>query len=196
MRELVFKQRDRKRTETKILLAVKEVIEQHGLEKLGVNLVADTSGFNKALIYRYFGDINGLVDEYIRFFVETASCFQEIETEPGPLNETVKVGLLRMLADLRTDRHLCLLIKWEALYGKSALRTAYSQKFEEVIQKSENLPADMDIRALIALLCSGIYYLAFTGDSGGGFPGLDLSSEEDWVRVENVIKISLDKLLG
>lgn len=196
MRQLVFKQRDRRRTETKILLAVKEVIEQHGLEKIGVNLVADTSGFNKALIYRYFGDMDGLVEEYIRFFIETASYFKETESEPDSLHETLKVSLLRMLADLRTDRHLCLLIKWEALYGKSALRTAYSQKFEQIIKKSENLPADIDIRALVALLCSGIYYLAFTAGSPGIILDLDLSGEEDWERVANVIKMSLDKLLG
>ena len=48
---------------------------------------------------------------------------------------------------------------------------------------------------MIALLCSGIYYLAVIGESNGMIMNLDLSCDEHWKRIENLISLSIDTVL-
>ncbi len=53
--------RSRPNTETKFKDAVLELVAESGCEALGVNAVAHKAGADKVLIYRYFGDLNGLL---------------------------------------------------------------------------------------------------------------------------------------
>ena len=56
--------RDRKATEETILAAFEAVLLREGVSGLGVNAVAQEAGVNKVLIYRYFGDFDGLARQW------------------------------------------------------------------------------------------------------------------------------------
>ena len=58
-------EKDRETTEKRLLTAVGEIIEESGLESLGVNAVAQRAGVSKMLIYRYFGSLEDLIAQYI-----------------------------------------------------------------------------------------------------------------------------------
>ncbi len=82
------KKRDRERTKGKILKAVGEVIEKYGTEKVGVNLIAREAGVNKVLIYRYFGGVDGLMEQYVKTGQYTSTTSLEyIENLPVPAPE-------------------------------------------------------------------------------------------------------------
>ena len=55
--------RSRAKTERKFQTAVLELIAQQGCDAVGINSVAHRAGADKALIYRYFGDLNGLLQQ-------------------------------------------------------------------------------------------------------------------------------------
>ena len=46
-------EKDRETTEKRLLTAVGEIVEESGLESLGINAVAQRAGVSKMLIYRY-----------------------------------------------------------------------------------------------------------------------------------------------
>lgn len=52
--------RSRPRTEEKFQNAVVDLIAEGGCGAIGINAVAQRAGADKVLIYRYFGDLNGL----------------------------------------------------------------------------------------------------------------------------------------
>ena len=55
----------RETTEKRLLTAVGEIVEESGLESLGINAVAQRAGVSKMLIYRYFGSLEDLIAQYI-----------------------------------------------------------------------------------------------------------------------------------
>lgn len=68
--------RDRKATEASIVNAFERVLVRDGIQGLGVNAVAQEAGVNKVLIYRYFGDFQGLARHWA-----TKSSFWPTELE-------------------------------------------------------------------------------------------------------------------
>src|SRR5690606_20553991 len=57
--------RNKARTKSKLINAVGEVIRTQGYTKLGVNNIADRAGVSKKLIYRYFGNVENLIEIYV-----------------------------------------------------------------------------------------------------------------------------------
>ncbi|CAA6677849.1 MULTISPECIES: TetR/AcrR family transcriptional regulator [unclassified Lentimonas] len=55
------RKRSRSNTEEKFLNAVLELVAADGCSALGINAVAHQAGADKVLIYRYFGNLNGLL---------------------------------------------------------------------------------------------------------------------------------------
>jgi len=53
--------RSRPKTEEKFQNAVLQLLVKEGCGALGINAVAQQAGADKVLIYRYFGDLNGLL---------------------------------------------------------------------------------------------------------------------------------------
>ena len=94
-----------------MLTAVGEIIEESGLESLGVN--ASTKGrVSKMLIYRYFGSLEDLIAQYIM----QRDYWVNIPTEiPGKneLNAFVKDMFREQIRQLREDKMLIRLYRWE-----------------------------------------------------------------------------------
>lgn len=55
------RKRSRNNTEQRFQEAVLELVAESGCAQLGVNIVAQRAGSDKVLIYRYFGDLEGLL---------------------------------------------------------------------------------------------------------------------------------------
>ncbi len=56
--------KSRQNTERKILKAVEEILLNKGFSTIGVNAIARAAGCDKVLIYRYFGNLEGLLKEF------------------------------------------------------------------------------------------------------------------------------------
>lgn len=65
------KPRNREQTKQLLIRAVIDLVSLSGFKDFGINSVAKKAGYDKVLIYRYFGDLDGLlraVSESVEFF--------------------------------------------------------------------------------------------------------------------------------
>lgn len=186
------KKRDRERTKGKILKAVGEVIEQHGTEKVGVNLIARTAGVNKVLIYRYFESVDGLMEQYVKSGEYTSAMGDEYvdnlnNVAPDERAKVLTDLMHTFLADLRERKATRDLLRWEIGTGKSMLSDARNQIATRIVEKVGDLPNFKDTSALLAFLSAGIYYMTISTDYREKMIDVDLHSDEGWKRIEHVI---------
>ncbi|TDB68912.1 TetR/AcrR family transcriptional regulator [Arundinibacter roseus] len=186
------KKRDRERTKGKILKAVGEVIEQYGTEKVGVNLIARQAGVNKVLIYRYFGGVDGLMEQFVKTGqYTTTSSLEFIENLPTPAPEDrgkVWTDIMKTnLKDLRERKATRDLIRWEIGAGKPVLSDARNDVGNKMSEKIGQIPGYPDTEALIAILIGGIYHLTVSADYRDKIMAIDLQSEEGWSRIEKTL---------
>lgn len=186
------KKRDRERTKGKILKAVGEVIEQHGTEKVGVNLIARTAGVNKVLIYRYFESVDGLMEQYVKSGEYTSTMGDEYidnlnNVAPDERAKVLTDLMHTFLADLRERKATRDLLRWEIGTGKSMLSDARNQIATRIVEKVGDLPNFKDTSALLAFLSAGIYYMTISTDYREKMIDVDLHSDEGWKRIEHVI---------
>jgi len=81
--------RDKNKTKEKILQAAVNLLTRSGFHGFGINSIAKETGHDKVLIYRYFGDLNGLltaVAEESEFFPDLPA-FRE-SWKPKDANKT------------------------------------------------------------------------------------------------------------
>jgi AcrR family transcriptional regulator len=188
-----IKKRDRERTKSKILKAVGEVIEQHGTEKVGVNLIARTAGVNKVLIYRYFNSVDGLMEQYVTSGEYTSTTGDEYlenigVVAPEDRAKTMTSLMLTFLSDLRERKATRDLLRWEIGTGKSMLSDARNEVAMRLLHKIGELPNCPDTAALMTFITAGIYYMTISTDYRDKMITIDLQSDEGWKRIENVIE--------
>ncbi|HEV7351299.1 TetR/AcrR family transcriptional regulator [Telluribacter sp.] len=194
--QLKVKKRDRERTKGKILKAVGEVIEQYGTDKVGVNLIARTAGVNKVLIYRYFGGVDGLMEQYVKTgqYVSTSSI-DYIDSVPTPAPEdrgkVWATTFTTMMRDLRARKATRDLLRWEIGAGKSALTEARDEISARWMAKIGAIPGAQDTNALIAIVLGAVYYTVLAADYRGKLMDIDLQSEEGWERIEKALEAIL-----
>lgn len=188
-----IKKRDRERTKSKILKAVGEVIEQHGTEKVGVNLIARTAGVNKVLIYRYFNSVDGLMEQYVTSGEYTSTTgndyFENLGVfAPEDRPKAMISMMLTFLSDLRERKATRDLLRWEIGTGKSMLSDARNEVAMRLLNKIGDLPNYPDTGALMTFITAGIYYMTISKDYREKMINVDLQSDEGWKRIEHVIE--------
>jgi AcrR family transcriptional regulator len=195
------KKRDRERTKNRILKAVGEVIEQHGTEKVGVNLIARTAGVNKVLIYRYFDSVDGLMEQYVRSGEYTSTTSTDYidaipvlapEERGKALNELMQT----FMHDLRERKATRDLLRWEIGTGKSMLSEARNQVANKILHKIGDLPNYSDTSALVSFLSAGIYFITISSDYRDKMIDVDLHSDEGWHRFEKIIERIITDIHG
>jgi AcrR family transcriptional regulator len=195
------KKRDRERTKSKILKAVGEVIEQHGTEKVGVNLIARTAGVNKVLIYRYFESVDGLMEQYVKSGEYTSTLSTDyIDNIPQLSPEERSRALMGLMHtftnDLRERKATRDLLRWEIGTGKSMLSDARNQIANRILTKIGDLPYYQDTSALIAFISAGIYFMTISSDYREKMLDVDLQSDDGWKRIEKVIENIITDVRG
>ena len=89
-----------------ILNAGEEVFAEHGFDGARIDTIAKVSGYNKSLIFQYFGDKLGLYAAVIRRADEQTRSIQ---------NEALP-SLMQGAVDLKTDQLITLLSKYVGWY--------------------------------------------------------------------------------
>jgi AcrR family transcriptional regulator len=134
-------------TPDRILEAAIEEFVEHGLAGARVDRIAERAGANKQLLYRHFGNKEGLFDAAVRGM---ATRFNEIRrTLPDSLEERLPYYFERATDDQQWVR----LLLWEALHcGEQRVvnedeRVAHMQKAVDGVRADQAagiLPADLD----------------------------------------------------
>ncbi len=191
--------RDKTRTMARMVAAVGKVIQKKGYPGLTAPNIALAAGVNKQLVWTYFGGVDNLVEEYInqRDFWKSGAkpLIQQIfsNAENAGVNETNSV-LQAQLEIIMKDKVWQKIIHWELGENKKMLKVL-AEKREETGEMLLNLidpyfeNTDVNIRARLALLIGGIYYLSLHSKSNGSTVcGIDINENEGRLAIEKGIR--------
>ncbi|HUH25602.1 MAG TPA: TetR/AcrR family transcriptional regulator [Flavobacterium sp.] len=190
--------KDKERTKSKMIQAVGRVISKKGYSGLNATSIAKECGVDKRLVWTYFGSVDNLIEEYITqrdFWKYTAKdSINTMFTSNIITKEQVNDLLQHQFDTLLSDKILQRIIHWEIGENKPFLRSLADQRelmgeglFQLVEPRFSNSP--VNIRAVTALLISGIYYLSLHGKINGSlFCGLDINIEKDKIEISKAIE--------
>lgn len=188
--------RDPVRTRATILAAAKQVLAEQGFTVWGVNVIARASGYDKQMIYRHFGGMDGLaaaVGDDVSAELETAMLARRYDTPPRDYAELMGRLALQLLDALRDNRLAQRILAWElAEAGPLAARLAAAREraLSQWMAREKGAiarPAGIDVPALNVFLIAGVQQMVLAAAANGRFLGLDLREEEGWQRARTAI---------
>lgn len=188
--------RNRDETRAAILTAAQALLAEDGFSGFGVNALARRSGFDKQLIYRYFGGLDGLVDalgEALAGWV-AAHLAPVLAGQIGPgYGDMVEAVMLAYLDALKGDSLMQKLVAWELSDPSPQVRRLSDQRARAMGELLARLRGDrrpatgLDAPALNAILIAAIQHLVLAGATSGRFSGLALASDADWDRAKAML---------
>lgn len=181
----------RQATEERILDAFETVLARGGSRNLTLNAVAAEAGVGKPLVYRYFGDLPGLVAAWGRrrsLFVDPDPATGTGEDAFEDFKDLIESDLRQHAGHLRSHP-VTLEFLAEELTGKNAFSSAFNEVRDRTRRASvrrmmrDHRYADDANRRLIVVLYAAITHLALRARHSPAFFGIDLASEEGWAEV-------------
>lgn len=98
--------RDKQKTKQKLLGAVGKILKTKGYSGLMVSKIAAVAGYDKKLIYEYFGSTDKLIDEYIRSQDYWSNFNGELDTDMSDGGRQLsKNAIINQLKTLRKIRN-------------------------------------------------------------------------------------------
>ena len=183
-------------TEQKILDAVSTIAGEQDFDALGINAIAEEAGVSKVLIYRYFGDFEGLLREWALHMHYWPS-----QLKGGvPDFSSLSIGELEGMAEgifvgqsknMEENPHLRKIIRWHLSSGHPVSKEIMARVEDDGLQLMNTFKtrceSDMDLDALVSLLIGGIYYLSVISDHTDAFNGISLNQPEGRKRITSGI---------
>ena len=189
--------RNRAETEKKILQAVREIVTTEGFKSVGINTVARKAGCDKVLVYRYFGNLDGLLERFARsedFWMKAEKDFADADTagDPEKLHRLVDKIAIGQLDSLLANPALQEILRWQLMEKNiltdkiDAAREKSGRAFTDKIVNELNCGGE-DLHALTAIMSAGLYYLVLRSRTAVAFNGVELDSEKGWERIRRAI---------
>jgi len=184
--------RDADDTRERFLRALEKILVREGLAAVGVNALAREAGADKVLIYRYFGDLNGLYRAFAEradFWYVAADLLEGVNSSTMTYAQAIKHCLRRHAIEIRR-RPVTLAV----LAAEPASRTPLVAALEEVRERRAlevarvlngfyARPADLDLGAVTLVLSAAINYLAARSLKIRMMSGVPIVAEKDWARL-------------
>jgi len=198
--------RNRSQTEGRLRQAVEDLLVEGGFGALTPSAVARRAGVDKMLIYRYFGDLPGLVRS-IAFAPDFFPTFEDLcgnDSVADLLALPVGARAARILdrnARALMERPVVLeLMVWE-LVERNELTAIMEEARESLGLRllAELFPDVTDksrLGAMSAVLTAGVAYLALRRRKIRWFSGVDLRSDDGWNEIVSAIKAMAATLDG
>lgn len=192
-----------------ILDAAEEVFAEHGFDGARIDAIAATAGYNKSLIFQYFGDKLKLYAEVLKRADRQGTEMQERVFAPFLENESasldvegfktfIKTAMRALFAYLAEHPRIIRIFAWEQAEGWQTWKKIASQmntediaQFRRLCSKAQNaglLRTDIDPLFLL-LLIEQMYmtYLASAPLYQMVLQDEDASSPETLARVQELI---------
>ncbi|PRD56919.1 TetR/AcrR family transcriptional regulator [Sphingobacterium gobiense] len=191
--------RDKERTKRRLIATVGKVLQKYTYAGLTITNIAKESGLNPKLIYLYFGNLDGLIEEYILekdFWAgKLKTQITEFAENPTPVGAQDTSDLFQLQFDsFLKDKSMQRIIHWEMGVKNKLLRRIADDR-EEVGKSALDLisarfvDTDVDIQATLAIILGGIYYLTLHAKNNGStVSGIDINDDEGRERIERTIE--------
>lgn len=200
-----MQEKDRNKTEEKILKAVEAIVLKEGVSAIKINNIARAAGVSKVLIYRYFGGIDQLLEKFIvmnDYWIKNTRN-HALQRQQG---ESLRQWILRIvkgqfhyLMNSRLQREI---MKWQLTEDNELTRKLDSKRefigiqFTKEINEQVNDGYGLDLFAITAILTGGIYYLPLKTDQCNIFNGVSLNDEQGLKRLDKGIEQLVDIILN
>lgn len=196
-------ERNRARTEQRLIKAVGALLSKQGFRSLGVNAIARQARVDKALIYRYFDGLDGLLAAFVgsdRHFPALSSIAEAAYTDSRGVADFAGRVILAFARRLRQDEVSREILRWE-LFERNELSDALAASREEdsmrLFEAFEARFGDpgVDAPAIASLLSAGLTFLILRSKTYPDYNGIPLRSDEGWERLENAVRTILDAVM-
>jgi AcrR family transcriptional regulator len=190
--------RNRPRTEAALRRAVEELLVEGGFGALTPSAVGQRAGVDKMLIYRYFGDLPGLIRS-IAFAPDFFPTFEDLcggqsvaELLALPVSTRAALILERNAQALLQRPVVLELMVWE-LVTRNEL-TAIMEEARETLglrllaEVFSDVADKRTLGAMSAVLSAGVTYLALRRRKIRWYSGVDLKSDEGWRDISSAIQ--------
>ena len=188
----------------KLIWAVGEVFRTKGFSGLKISRIARYAEVDRKYVYRYFkGGLNALIEAYVTehdYWMAFKDVLNEVAKENGGKNvRGLIVAILQnQFRYFYTEKDMQRLILLEITEQNQMMRSihnareAQGQKFLELADPYFE-GTSVDIRAIAALLVSGIYYTVLHARFNGGMiSDIDINTESGR---DNILK-ALEQIVG
>jgi AcrR family transcriptional regulator len=189
--------RNRPQTEARLRAAIGALLAEGGFAALTPSAVGKRAGVDKMLIYRYFGDLNGLVEAVAR----APDFFPSLKDICGGDPEAFRrIALPERLAAVFSNFAKVLMERpsvvemmvWE-LVERNELTAIMETAREEMgvriaVELFPDAPTDNHVRAIAALLSAGVNYLVLRRRKIRWYNGVDLKSDEGWRDLHDAMR--------
>ena len=187
----VKRKRDAEGTRERLLSALARILLRDGLAAVGINSLAREAGCDKVLIYRYFGDLDGVYGAFAesRDFWWTVAEMTAGLGANSSVRDMLKTLLRRHAVAIRarpvtlavlaaeTAERTPLVIALESVRERRAL------ELSEWVGAKLKLPPRVDLAAIVLLISSALTYLAVRAGKIRVMSGVLIRSDEDWRRL-------------
>lgn len=188
--------KNKEKTKQRLIEAVGNLLRTKGFQQVRVNEVAAEAGVSKILIYRYFGDLEGLIDAYVRqkdFWIS----YRLKKDTPENIQEKIKQMYRDQINSMRQDQ------AFRELHLKElADKKLLSQEVEEIRQNNgihliekvsqvTGRPKE-EVASLASILSGAITYLTLYETMGDKFNGINLKTEAGWEQIAEGCDLLID----
>lgn len=183
--------------EKRLIVAISQIIENEGFNKIGVNKVAKQAKCDKVLIYRYFGGLDGLLATWAKendFYTLAYQTYSESVSKAESTEDIIRLTqtvLLEQLDFLRENKLMQELLAWE-LSGNSSFRSIQDERERNGFKLQEELEKKLgreskEVRMFITILIASINYIVLATRQYRLFNGIDFSNQEAWELCKQTI---------
>ena len=189
-------QQRRQETEERLLDALETVIQRDGLSNLGVNAVIEEAGVTKPLLYRYFGNLEGLIHAW----GERRRIWPLDFMPPGDAgnndHDTYFNGLMRIASHLKEHPLAAELLAVD-LQPNSELGEILDELKQQAarqIQPQLAIMTRQDTLRFNLTFYSAIVYLSLRARHAPQMMGLNLDTEGGWATVMAMLRTIMDDI--
>lgn len=196
--------RNKERTKATLINALGKILKKKGFAGLSARSVAEEAKVDRRLIYDYFGDLEGLVKEYLNnkdyWKMEPDDVEGIVQAAREDSGKALAYGVLQdQLDSLISNEEMRLIITW-GLSEKSAMLKELDLKRENVgeivlreVFDKRFADGEVNFRAVYALLMGGVYYLTLHAKmQENTFCGIDLQRPAGQEEIKQALRQLLD----
>jgi AcrR family transcriptional regulator len=197
--------RDRTGKKRMLLDAFDRLLQEEGAHRIGVNAVIKRAGVGKALLYEYFGGLDGLAAEWARSQHFLPGDAEIIGDDPeGYRKLSTREQLTRnyqryaraLRARPRTLEILVgeLLAQSDVTRALDQVRATYGRDLARFFSRPEEYGRE-DVVALQVVLYAAVNYLCLRSRTSPAYFDLRLDREEDWKKVDAMFALVIGRVL-
>lgn len=192
--------RNKEKSKQRLLDAVGKLLKSKGYSALKVNDIAATAGLDKKLIYKYFGGMDQLIDEYIQAQDFWSNVdYREGSEADGGLAFT-KEMFHAQFDYVHKNKAFQKLILWGLSEQRKSLKQLTDTQeangellFEKIIEPHFGNKT-RQFRAISAIMVAGLYHLnLFANVNGSVFCGIDIKNKTDREEIKKAVSFLLEQ---